>query len=42
MVAHGYYPAGSGVSQIDAGFEICSTGGVPENFRVSRFTLTAN
>ena len=29
------------VSQIDFGFEICSTGGVPETFSVSHFALTA-
>jgi hypothetical protein len=29
------------ISQIDFGFEICSTGGVPETFSVSRYSLTA-
>ncbi len=29
------------IGQIDFGFEICSTGGAPETFLVSRYTLTA-
>jgi hypothetical protein len=32
---------GAAIGQIDFGFEICSTGGQPETFSVSRYTLTA-
>jgi Glycosyl hydrolase family 12 len=32
---------GATVSQVDFGFEICSTGGVPETFSVSHYSLTA-
>ena len=41
MTGHGYYPAGTGLSQIDQTFEICSTGGQPETFSATGFTLTA-
>ena len=33
--------AGASIGQIDFGFEICSTGGVPETFSVSHYSLTA-
>jgi hypothetical protein len=33
--------SGAAVSQIDFGFEICSTGGAPETFSVSHYSLTA-
>ena len=33
--------SGAAVSQINFGFEICSTGGVPETFSVSHYSLTA-
>jgi hypothetical protein len=33
--------SGATVSQVDFGFEICSTGGVPETFSVSHYSLTA-
>ena len=37
---HGYMPKGSGLWQIDYGFELCSTGGVNENFEVSSYSIT--
>jgi len=37
----GLASSGAAISQIDFGFEICSTGGVPETFSVSRYSLTA-
>ena len=40
LVAHGYMGTDTGLWNISYGWEICSTGGVPENFRVSGFTLT--
>jgi hypothetical protein len=36
---HGYLPQGSGLWQIDYGFELCSTGGVNETFQVSSYSL---
>jgi hypothetical protein len=41
LVSHGYLPAGTGLNQIDYGFEICSTGGAPETFTVSGYGITA-
>jgi hypothetical protein len=35
---HGYLPRGSGLNQIDYGFEICSTPG-PEKFSVTRYEI---
>jgi hypothetical protein len=40
LETHGYLPAGSGLNQIDYGFEICSTRG-PETFTVSRFAINS-
>jgi hypothetical protein len=37
---HGYLPQGSGLTAIGYGFEICSTGGVDENFEVDSFSVT--
>ena len=37
---HGYLPQGSGLWQIDYGFELCSTGGLNETFQVSSYSLT--
>ena len=39
LVSNGYMPAGSGLNQIDYGWEICSTGGVPETFTLSQFGI---
>jgi hypothetical protein len=38
---HGLESAGTQLGQVDFGFEICSTGGKPETFAVSRYTLTS-
>jgi hypothetical protein len=39
LESHGYSPGGSGLNQIDFGWEICSTGGTPEIFTISRYDL---
>jgi hypothetical protein len=41
LVSHGYLPQRSGLTDISYGFEICSTGGQPETFTVSRFSISA-
>ena len=41
LVNHGYLPKGSGLTDISYGFEICSTGGKPETFTVSKFSISA-
>jgi Glycosyl hydrolase family 12 len=41
LQSHGRVSAGAGLGQVDFGFEICSTGGQPEKFAVSRYTLTS-
>jgi hypothetical protein len=41
LVKHRYLPQRSGLTALSYGFEICSTGGRPETFRVSRFSITA-
>jgi hypothetical protein len=41
LVSHGYLPHGSGLTDISYGFEICSTGGRPETFTLSRFSISA-
>jgi hypothetical protein len=41
LESHGYLPAGSGLNQIDYGFEICSTNG-PETFSVSNFSIKSS
>lgn len=38
---HGYLPHGSGLTDISYGFEICSTDGRPETFRLSRYSISA-
>ena len=40
LVNHGYLPQGSGLWQIDYGFELCSTGGLNETFQVNSYSLT--
>jgi len=42
LESHGYLPAGSGLNQIDYGFEICSTGAVPETFTVSQYGIKSS
>jgi hypothetical protein len=41
LVSHGYLPQRTSLTDISYGFEICSTGGRPETFTVSRFSITA-
>jgi hypothetical protein len=41
LVRHRYLRQKSGLTDISYGFEICSTGGRPETFTVSRFTISA-
>ena len=41
MEDDGYLPRNSTVTDLSYGFEICSTGGKPETFAVSRFSITA-
>ena len=40
LVNHRYLPSGTGLWEIGYGWEICSTGGVDENFQVSGFSTT--
>ena len=41
LQGHGLVSAKAQLGQVDFGFEICSTGGKPEKFAVSRYTLTS-
>jgi hypothetical protein len=41
LQSHGLASTGAQLGQVDFGFEICSTGGKPEKFAVSRYTLTS-
>jgi hypothetical protein len=41
LQGHGLVRPGAQLGQVDFGFEICSTGGKPEKFAVSRYTLTS-
>ena len=41
LVRRGYLPQGSGLTDISYGFEIYSSGGRPETFTVSRFSISA-
>jgi hypothetical protein len=41
LESHGYLPAGSGLNQIDYGFEICSTPGT-ETFTLSQFGIKSS
>jgi hypothetical protein len=40
LVNHGYLPARTGLWSVGYGWEICSTGGVNENFQISRYSIT--
>ena len=40
LVNHRYLPAHTGLWQIGYGWEICSTGGQPESFTVSNYSIT--
>lgn len=40
LISHGWLPAGLTISQINFGWEVCGTGGQPETFAVSSYSLT--
>ncbi|HEY0935226.1 MAG TPA: hypothetical protein VGD91_15970 [Trebonia sp.] len=42
LESNGYMAAGSGINQIDFGWEICSTGGVPATFTLSQYGIKAS
>jgi hypothetical protein len=39
LESNGYMPAGSGLNQVDFGWEICSTGGASQTFTMSQYGL---
>ena len=41
LETHGYLPAGSNLTNISYGWEICSTGGAPETFTVTGYSIQA-
>jgi hypothetical protein len=41
LESNGYMPAGSGLNQLDFGWEICSTGGVSQTFTMSQYGIKA-
>jgi hypothetical protein len=42
LESHGYMPQGSGVNQINFGWEICSTGGSAKTFSVTRYKIKSS
>jgi hypothetical protein len=42
LKSNGYMPAGSGLNQVDFGFELCSTGGAAQTFSVSQFGIKSS
>jgi Glycosyl hydrolase family 12 len=42
LESNGYMPAGSGLNQIDFGWEICSTGGIRERFSLSGYGIESS
>jgi len=42
LMSHGYMPAGSGLNQIDFGWEICSTGGTAKTFRLTEYGIQSS
>lgn len=40
LVSHGYLPQAATLTAIDYGFEVCSTGGEPETFTVSSYSVS--
>ena len=42
LESNGYVPAGSGLNQIDFGFELCSTGGASQTFNVTNYGISAS
>jgi hypothetical protein len=41
LINHGYESTGTTIGQIDFGWEICSTGGLPETFTVSHYSISS-
>jgi hypothetical protein len=41
LMSTGYVPSGSGLNQIDFGWEICSTGGVAKTFSLTSYGITS-
>lgn len=41
LASQGYLPSGSTVGQIDYGYEIVSTGGTPQRFKIDRFSIAS-
>jgi hypothetical protein len=42
LESNGYMPSGSGLNQIDFGWEICSTGGVAKTFSMSQYGIESS
>jgi Glycosyl hydrolase family 12 len=42
LEGHGYMPAGSGINQLDFGWEICSTGGSAKTFGMTRYGIKSS
>lgn len=42
LESHGYVPSGSGLNQIDFGWEICSTGGSAKTFVMTRYGIQSS
>jgi hypothetical protein len=42
LINNKYIPASSGLTDVEFGFELCSTGGVPQTFSVNNYTLTTS
>jgi hypothetical protein len=42
LQSHGYLPAGTTMTNVSFGWEICSTGGQNETFRVAQYALRAS
>ena len=41
LVTLGFEGPGTAIGQIDFGWEICSTGGIPETFTAGSYSITA-
>ena len=42
LINNNHIPASSGLTDVEFGFELCSTGGVPQTFSVNNYTLTTS
>ncbi len=42
LESNGYMPAGSGLNQIDFGWEICSTGGTAKTFSLTQYSISSS